>query len=181
MLNRCEREPTICADPFFLLLLFVRRLQLMLSPTLVPPTKPPSGRPTADWAKAAATRDVDATVALHSDDATVLPQNLPVANNKKAIRDLWAARLGAELCVDLTGSRPKWKLPNRRLDYLTGTYDPKIGKTPRAIPRRKTARWSKSGKNKPTANGNASRHLQTPTRLYLFLPQQNKLIGDRPP
>ena len=45
------------------------------------------------WAKTAATRDVDATVAYYSDDATVSPPNEALATTKAAIRAGWAELL----------------------------------------------------------------------------------------
>jgi ketosteroid isomerase-like protein len=46
-----------------------------------------------EWSKTAATRDVDATVAYYSDDATVSPPNEALATTKAAIRAGWAELL----------------------------------------------------------------------------------------
>ena len=43
----------------------------------------------AKWAKAAATKDVDQTIAFYSDDAIVLPPNAASAVTKDAIRNGW--------------------------------------------------------------------------------------------
>jgi uncharacterized protein (TIGR02246 family) len=43
----------------------------------------------ARWAKAAATKDVEQTIAFYSDDAIVLPPNAASAATKEAIRNVW--------------------------------------------------------------------------------------------
>jgi len=43
----------------------------------------------ANWAKAAATKDVERTVAFYSDDAIVFPPNATTASTKEAIRNGW--------------------------------------------------------------------------------------------
>lgn len=48
----------------------------------------------AQWAKTAAANDLDGTVSYYSDDATVLPPNAPLAQDKQAIRAVWAGMLG---------------------------------------------------------------------------------------
>src|SRR5207248_11378771 len=53
------------------------------------------------WAKAAATKDVDKTVAFYSDDAVVMPPNTERATTKEAIRKIWK-----DLLTDATVS---WK------------------------------------------------------------------------
>ena len=76
----------------------------------------------ADWAKAAASRNVDATVAFYSDDATVAPPNAPVATDKRSIRDLWAAMLTPDL-VSITWEPTKVEVARSGdLAYLNGWY-----------------------------------------------------------
>jgi uncharacterized protein (TIGR02246 family) len=53
----------------------------------------------AQWSKAAAANDVDATVSYYSDDATLLPPNAPVAIGRQAIRASWAALLAPGVSV----------------------------------------------------------------------------------
>jgi ketosteroid isomerase-like protein len=48
----------------------------------------------AKWAKAAATKDVDQTIAFYSDDAIVFPPNATSAVTKEAIRNGWKEMLG---------------------------------------------------------------------------------------
>ena len=75
----------------------------------------------AQWSKAAATKDVDATVAFYSDDATVLPPNAPVVTTKAGIRALWSALL-------VPGADTSWQATKVEvsrsgdLGYLLGTY-----------------------------------------------------------
>jgi ketosteroid isomerase-like protein len=47
----------------------------------------------AQWAKAAASGDVDATVSYYSDDASLLAPNAPIASDKQSIRAAWASLL----------------------------------------------------------------------------------------
>ena len=76
----------------------------------------------ADWAKAAASKNVDATVAFYSDDATVAPPNSPVVTDKKGIHDLWAALLGPDL-VSITWEPTKIDVARSGdLAYLNGWY-----------------------------------------------------------
>jgi uncharacterized protein (TIGR02246 family) len=75
----------------------------------------------AQWAKTAATGDLEGTVAYYTDDATLLPPNAPIASGKQAIRAVWATLLvpGASVTwqankVDVASSGD--------LAYLIGTY-----------------------------------------------------------
>ncbi len=77
----------------------------------------------AQWSKTAGTRDVDATVAFYSDDASVLPPNAPVAVGKKAIREVWAALLVPEV-VSISWQPTKVEVAHSGdIGYLTGTYE----------------------------------------------------------
>ena len=49
----------------------------------------------AKWAKAAAAKDVEQTIAFYSDDAIVLPPNETSAATKEAIRNSWKALLSS--------------------------------------------------------------------------------------
>jgi ketosteroid isomerase-like protein len=67
------------------------------SPSGLPSEKPSDAQPVdqllrdldAKWAKAAATKDVEQTIAFYSDDAIVLPPNATSAATKEAIRNGW--------------------------------------------------------------------------------------------
>ena len=66
-------------------------------PSGLPSEKPSGAQPVdqllrdldAKWAKAAATKDVEQTIAFYSDDAIVLPPNATSAATKEAIRNGW--------------------------------------------------------------------------------------------
>src|SRR5580704_12120386 len=47
----------------------------------------------AQWSKAAAARDVDATVSYYSDDASLLAPNAPAVGDQQSIRAAWAPPL----------------------------------------------------------------------------------------
>ncbi|MGA8103686.1 MAG: DUF4440 domain-containing protein [Candidatus Acidiferrales bacterium] len=75
----------------------------------------------AQWAKTAATNDVDATVAYYSDDASLLPANAPIVTGKQAIRAAWAAILAPG--VSLSWSADKVEAARSGdLAYMTGSY-----------------------------------------------------------
>jgi uncharacterized protein (TIGR02246 family) len=75
----------------------------------------------AQWAKTAATNDVDATVAYYSDDASLLPANAPIVTGKQAIRAAWAAILAPG--VSLSWSADKVEAARSSdLAYMTGSY-----------------------------------------------------------
>ncbi len=106
-------------------------LVLFLSATACQQQQPPDTRAAdeaairqadADWAKAAASKNVDATIAFYSDDATVAPPNSPVVTDKKGIHDLWAALLGSGL-VSITWEPTKVDVARSGdLAYLNGWY-----------------------------------------------------------
>ena len=73
------------------------------------------------WAKAAASKDVDATVAFYSDDASLLPPNAPMASDKASIRAAWAGLLGPG--TSLTWQATKVEAARSGdLGYVIGTY-----------------------------------------------------------
>jgi uncharacterized protein (TIGR02246 family) len=75
------------------------------------------------WAKAAASKDVDKTVAYYSDDATVLPPNSPSVTGKDQIRAIWKSM------IEPAGSTIGWKVTKAEvaksgdLGYVSGTYE----------------------------------------------------------
>ncbi len=77
----------------------------------------------AQWAKTAATRDLDGTVAYYTDYASLLPPNAPLATCKQAIRAVWATLLAPE------NTLPPWQITKVEvarsgdLGYVIGTYD----------------------------------------------------------
>jgi ketosteroid isomerase-like protein len=75
------------------------------------------------WAKAAASKDVDKTVAFYSDDATVLPPNSPAIIGKEPIRGMWKSM------IEPAGSSISWKVTkvevakSGEMGYVSGTYE----------------------------------------------------------
>src|SRR6476659_9336140 len=46
-----------------------------------------------EWSRAAGSRDVEKTVSYYSDDAVVMPPNIPTLTGKEPIRSLWKSML----------------------------------------------------------------------------------------
>ncbi len=73
------------------------------------------------WAKAAADKDLDATISYYSDDASLLPPNAPIATGNHAIRAVWAPMLGPDASLS-------WKATtvdvarSGDLGYVVGVY-----------------------------------------------------------
>ena len=47
------------------------------------------------WDKAAQAKDLDKSVSYYADDASMLPQGMPIASSKEAIRAVWTQLLSA--------------------------------------------------------------------------------------
>ncbi|MFZ3331619.1 MAG: DUF4440 domain-containing protein [Candidatus Acidiferrales bacterium] len=73
------------------------------------------------WAKAAASKDVDATVAYYSDDASLLPPNAPMASDKASIRAAWAGLLGPGTTLSWQATKVE-AARSGDLGYVIGTY-----------------------------------------------------------
>jgi len=73
------------------------------------------------WSNAAATKDVDKTVAFYSDDAVVMPPNAERATTKEAIRKIWKDLL--------TDAKVSWKATkvevakSADIAFINGTYE----------------------------------------------------------
>lgn len=74
------------------------------------------------WAKAAASEDVDATVAFYSDDASLLPPNAPMASDKASIRAAWAGLLGPDTSLNWQATKVE-AARSGDLGYVMGTYE----------------------------------------------------------
>jgi ketosteroid isomerase-like protein len=77
----------------------------------------------AQWAKAAAAKDVEQTIAYYSDDAVVLPPNATSAATKEAIRNVWKDMFASP------GLVISWQ-PNKvqvgksgEMAWVSGTYE----------------------------------------------------------
>lgn len=76
-----------------------------------------------EWSKAVGARDVEKTVSYYTDDAVVMPPNIPTLSGKEAIRTLWQSMLGSPATsggwkatkVEVAGSAD--------LAYVSGNYE----------------------------------------------------------
>jgi len=76
-----------------------------------------------EWSKAAGTRDVDKTISYYTDDAVVMPPNIPTITGKEATRDFWKSMLGSP---SFSGGWKATKVEVARsgdLAYVSGTYE----------------------------------------------------------
>ena len=48
-----------------------------------------------EWSKAIGSRDVEKTISYYTDDAVLMPPNIPTLTGKEAIRSLWKSMLGS--------------------------------------------------------------------------------------
>ena len=76
----------------------------------------------AQWAKAAATKDLDKTVSFYADDAIVLPPNDTAKTTKDAIRALWKDLIGSVTSVSWTATRVEMA-KSGDMACLSGTYE----------------------------------------------------------
>jgi ketosteroid isomerase-like protein len=77
----------------------------------------------AEWSKAAGAKDVDKTASYYSDDALVLPPNMPTINGKQGARAMWQGMFSVP---DFGGGWKVSKVEVARsgdLAYVTGTYE----------------------------------------------------------
>ena len=77
-----------------------------------------------EWSKAAgSTRDVEKTVSYYSDDAVVMPPNIPTLTGKEPVRALWKSMLESP---SFSGGWKATKVEVARsgdLAYVSGTYE----------------------------------------------------------
>ena len=76
-----------------------------------------------EWSKAAGARDVEKTISYYSDEAVVMPPNIPTLTGKEPIRTLWKSMLGSP---DFSGGWKATKVDVARsgdLAYVSGTYE----------------------------------------------------------
>ena len=77
-----------------------------------------------EWSKAAgSSRDVEKTVSYYSDDAVVMPPNIPTLTGKEAIRGLWKSMLESP---SFSGGWQATKVEVARsgdLAYVSGNYE----------------------------------------------------------
>jgi uncharacterized protein (TIGR02246 family) len=75
----------------------------------------------AQWSKAAAAKDVDATVSYYSDDASLLGPNAPIASDKQGIRAAWASLLGSDSSLSWQANKVEVSRSGD-LAYVQGVY-----------------------------------------------------------
>lgn len=77
-----------------------------------------------EWSKAAgSSRDVEKTVSYYSDDALVMPPNIPTLTGKEPIRALWKSMLGSP---SFSGGWQATKVEVARsgdMAYVSGNYE----------------------------------------------------------
>lgn len=77
----------------------------------------------AEWSKAAGAKDLDKTASYYSDDALVLPPNLPVLQGREQARNMWKGMFS------VPGFGGGWKATKVEvarsgdLAYIAGTYE----------------------------------------------------------
>lgn len=74
----------------------------------------------AKWSQSSVAKDLDAVVAVYSDDAKLLPPDAPLINTKAGIKAMWADLMK-------TTDKVAWKAvtvdASGDLGYLVGTYE----------------------------------------------------------
>src|SRR5215211_5422369 len=76
-----------------------------------------------EWSKAAGARDVDKTISYYTDDAVVMPPNIPTLTGKEPIRSLWKSMLDSP---SFSGGWKATKVEVARsgdLAYVSGNYE----------------------------------------------------------
>lgn len=76
-----------------------------------------------EWSKAVGARDVDKTVSYYSDDAVLMPPNIPTLTGKEPIRTLWKSMLESP---SFNGGWRATKVEVARsgdLAYVSGDYE----------------------------------------------------------
>ena len=76
-----------------------------------------------EWSKAIGSRDVEKTISYYTDDALVMPPNIPTLTGKEPIRSLWKSMLGSPT---FSGGWKATKVEVARsgdLAYVSGNYE----------------------------------------------------------
>ncbi len=81
------------------------------------------GAASAEWAKAAAAKDLEKTLSYYADDASMFPPNAPIVTGADARRETWTGLLAP---AELVFSNAATKVEAARsgdLAYETGTFE----------------------------------------------------------
>ena len=76
-----------------------------------------------EWSRSAGSKDVDKTISYYSDDAVVMPPNIPTLTGKESIQTLWKSMLSSP---DFSGGWKATKVEVARsgdLAYVSGNYE----------------------------------------------------------
>ena len=76
-----------------------------------------------DWSRAIGARDVEKTISYYTDDAVVMPPNIPTLTGKEPIRSLWKSMLDSP---SFTGGWKATKVEVAQsgdLAYVSGNYE----------------------------------------------------------
>ena len=76
-----------------------------------------------EWSRAAGSRDVAKTVSYYSDDAVVMPPNIPTLTSKDAIRNLWNSMLEAPTFSGGWKATKVEVAQSGDLAYVSGNYE----------------------------------------------------------
>jgi len=77
----------------------------------------------AAWSKAAASKDLDKTVAYYSADAVVLPPNAPIATTKEEIKKIWQDMFASAGLVISWKATKVEVAKSGDLGFISGTYE----------------------------------------------------------
>ena len=75
-----------------------------------------------EWSKAAGSRDVEKTISYYSDDAVVMPPNIPTMTGKESIRSLWKSLLSPTFEGGWKANKGE-VARSGELAYITGAYE----------------------------------------------------------
>src|SRR2546423_12402765 len=75
------------------------------------------------WSKAAASKDVEKTVAYYSNDAIVLPPNAPIVTTKEGIKKTWGDLLASPGLVISWKATKVEVAKSGDLGFVSGTYE----------------------------------------------------------
>ena len=104
----------------------------------------------AQWAKAAAAKDLNATVAFYSDDASVFPPNAPIASDKPSIRAAWTSLLSPDTSIAWQASKAD-VARSGDLGYIAGVYQMTM-KDPHGKPTTDTGKFVEVWKKQADGN-----------------------------
>lgn len=76
-----------------------------------------------EWSKAVGARDVEKTTSYYSDDAVVMPPNIPTLTSKESIRTLWKSMLESPVFSGGWKASKVEVAQSGDLAYVSGNYE----------------------------------------------------------